>query len=108
AFETFVVAFRIDDAALIARAHQALDEACGGSGLAAAGATGNQQAPASGSDVRCRPVAPVPKEQRVTRDHDGAKVVFKDTSDQLLDAGSARAACDQIGAILERVERIGD
>ena len=44
----------------------------------------------------------------MARHHDRAQVVLEDAIDQLLDAGASRAPRDQIGPLLERIERVGD
>ena len=44
----------------------------------------------------------------MARHHDRAQVVLEDAIDQLLDAGASRPPRDEVGPLLERVERVGD
>jgi len=59
-------------------------------------------------DAQLGPVAPRPKEERVARHHDRAQIVLDDAIDQLLDPRASRSPRDEIGPLLERIERVGD
>ena len=107
AIEAFVIPFRIDDAHLVSGAHDPLEKTSRRGRLAAPGRTRHQHAAAGRRNVHFGPVAPHPEQQRVPRNHDRAQIVVHHQLDQFFHSLAARAAGDEVGALLQRVERVG-
>ncbi len=109
-FEGFVIAFGIDDAELIALLVQPLEDAGGHGRFPAPRGAGDQQVDAMGRDPDLAARFAAADEDMVARQPVGARfqIVAHQLVDELDDAPAVLAGGDEIGALLQRRERVGD